>query len=157
MLCFDGIFDSLGMTPWSSDVPELHREIIVGIESAEAECKSSRGFDLMRGWYSTWIIGPNTEGCGMHQQAILDMEPEAHLQWHTQPVMLVSVKLNVTGSIRPGVIPAELLEPGAWWAYYDDLIQHNETLVPLHEYVKLQRDVCKTRIKHEGIFYPLKR
>lgn len=157
MLCFDRLAASLGMTLWSTQAPELHKEIIIAFETKEVECRSQRGFDLVRGWHSTWIKGPVTEGCGMHQQHILDIDPKASEHWTSQDVVIICYKLHVTGNIRPGIIPSELFQD-AWWAYYDHPIKKsNEEVIPLHEYVKLQRDVCKTKIKHDGVLYPLKR
>jgi hypothetical protein len=155
MLSFEGIARSLGLRSWKEAQPDLHRDIILGIETRATDCKSVAGFDFIRGWYTTWIIGPETEGCGMHQQHVLDIDPSASLRWQHHMVMLVDLHMEISGSLCPGVVPQELFDTG-WWGYSDALVNTPQGSLRLADVIDLQAGVYKTRIRHKGKFHPPK-
>lgn len=156
MLSFAAMAKHLGMVSWSQAEPELHREVILANETVQPDCRSARGFDFIRGVYTTWITGPDTEGYGFYQSLILEKEPGASLHWKTEMVVLVDHRYDVVDKIRAGVIPQRVFESG-WWAYHDTLVDNLGKQTPLHEYLSLERGVYKNRIKHRGEFYPPKK
>lgn len=153
MLSFAAMAKNLGMVSWSQAEPELHREVILANETVEPDCRSARGFDFIRGLYTTWIKGPDTEGIGIHQSLVLKEEPSASLHWTTEMVVLVDHRYDVVDKIRAGVVPQRVFESG-WWAYYDHPVENLGKQTPLHEYLALEKGVYKMRIKHRGVFYP---
>lgn len=157
MLCFDQLAKSLGMVLMSQAQPNLHREIIIAQELKMTECSGIRSFDFMRGWYSTWIKGPETEGCGMHRPQVLAVDPTAAQSWLTRPAFITYHKLESEDHIKPGVIPLSLIR-GSWWAYTNSVITTADgKTMPLDVYCNMRRDQCPTRIMHKGVVYPLKK
>lgn len=150
------IADQYGLTSWANAEPELHREIILCARTVEPGSRSSVSFDFIRALYSTWIVGPKTEGCGINQNLVLEKYPEASMQWKTTMVVLVDNRVMVTGGIRAGVIPASILEDQAWWAYADRPVSEDDPRT-LAEALGLEQGVYKTKIRHDGVFYPEKK
>lgn len=151
MFSFNGLAQSLNMVPFTTR-PELHKEIILSFtfgDSCDKE-KSSVGFEFIRGWYSTWIEGPVTRGCGMQDEAVQRIDPAASRQWSYSMVFLYNSNIVIDEAWLPGVLDEALFERDSWWGYCDAPVADTT----LAQYLNLERGRCKTRLKHAGVFYP---
>jgi hypothetical protein len=111
----------------------------------------------MRGWYSTWIKGPHTEGCGMHRPLVLAVDPSAAQDWVTRQAFITYHKLDAEDHIKPGVIPLSLIR-SSWWAYTNSIVTLPDgSSLPLDVYCGMKRDLCPTKISHKGVVYPIKK
>lgn len=153
MFSFNGLAQSLGMRPFSTR-PELHREIVLCFASTDSSDAnhSSISCEFIRGWYTTWIEGPRTRGCGMHSETVRRIDPGADREWNYSMVFLYSGRIQIEHAWMPGVVDETVFEDSAWWAYCDDPI-HGMSLA---QYMDLDRGSCKTKLKHDGVFYPRK-
>lgn len=156
MLGINRTLKEMGFTAWSTARPPKHTEVVLSFQTREIDSSSYMGIDFVRGWYSTWIKGPSTEGCGISRQWVLDVDPEAAQTWVEQEVFIIHSKIFMKEAIRPGIIPAAVFTD-ALWAPVDLVVKtgcppKGQTISSM---LNLKRDVCKTRIKHRGIMYPL--
>lgn len=169
MLILPSLLASIGMTSWSEAVPENNRNIVIAYEEANTNMPNMRGswkLHALHGFYTTWITGPDTEGCGLHKQSLLQVHPGADKNWTEQPVVLVYRKFEIAGGITQGVIPASLLKH-SWWGYADHMVGLSEVQekgeevdklrVSLTGFFGVEPDEIKTRIKHNGVFFPLRK
>ena len=140
MSVFATVIRSMGFTDWNQE-PELHKEIIIAAQTkVHPERDVMLGLEFLRGVYTTWIKGPATEGCGMYSGLITAKDPAAAFDWKTQMVVLVDIKIEIAGTLRPGVLPSEVYEK-TWWRYANP-----------HDIVG--RGSYPSRIKHKGEFFP---
>lgn len=157
MLSLPKLLADIGMKLWSESQPELNRHIVLVYE------ESNRGLwslNASRGLHTTWIKGPRTEGCGINAHHVLAFDPAAEAEWEHQNVVLVHRKLDIVNGITPGVIPTTLLG-SSWWGYADGVVAlddnaGNDLSTSLESFFSLETPEMKVRIRHDGVFYPLR-
>jgi hypothetical protein len=159
MFSFTTIARQLGLRTFKEASPQLHTEIVIAFESSTVgdSRRSIRSVDFMRGWYSTWITGPDTKGCGMHAEQVLRVAPGVDRAWSHQVVLLHDRSYIFDNSLVPGVVPESEFERAAWWASVDMPVSDEDnggTETTMAEYLGLSRGSCITRLKHDGLFYP---
>jgi hypothetical protein len=145
--------EALGFRSFQKQQPALHTDIIMAVWSTTAGDRfgSIRSIDFIRGWYSTWIKGPETMGCGMHAEAVLSLFPNADREWSYEVVLIHDQCYSTGGEETPGVLPEIVFENSkAYWIPSTDLIGQ----LPACDALELSRGNCKTKLRHAGIFYP---
>lgn len=141
---------NLGFKAFSTP-PELHTEIVLAVwtNCADDKFTSVRSLEFVRGWYTTWITGPQTVGCGIHGAAVCALFPDADREWAHEFVFLHDPCWQVPGETIAGVLPESQLDSGTtYWQYAD------KSLGERYDLLELNRGSCKTRLRHNGVFFP---
>ena len=145
--------EAYGFTSFQKAHPDLHTDVIVGVWSTTTGDRfgSLRSIDFMRAWYTTWIKGPETLGCGMHAEAVLKLFPGADRSWTHEIVLLHDACMQIVGQETPGVLSESYFDTEhAFWVESGKLWENT----PMCDILGLSRGNCKTKLKHQGVFYP---
>lgn len=145
--------EAMGFRNFQTVQPALHTDIILAVWSTTTGDKlgSIRSVDFVRGWYSTWITGPNTLGCGMHADAVLSVFPQVDRDWQYEIVLLHDKCFQVMGETIDGVLPEQYFDNArAFWIEADAPMGTSTAA----DMLELSRGNCKTKLRHAGHFYP---
>lgn len=153
------IAHQLGLSSFKMVQPALHTEIVIAFESTTTgdSRRSIRSIDFMRGWYSTWITGPNTRGCGMHAEQVQRLFPGVETEWQHQTVFLHDRSYIFDTNLVAGVVVQSDLTHAAWWADVNMPVSDEDNgsvHTTIADYLGLSRGSCVTRLQHHGLFYP---